>query len=133
MLFFLRSISQFFTQIYMNCFFQFISWTNWVDSGKFMDNCWISCQVMADVEKFYNDLIIINLYIKVPFFLNARQKLGKFFRCFSENFGRKLPDLYYIFTRYFFSFICYFLIQVTERLVFCFTKIVLTYCEKKMF
>ena len=22
---------------------QFISWTNWVNSGKFMDNCWISC------------------------------------------------------------------------------------------
>ena len=28
-------------------FFQFISWTNWVNSGKFMDNWWISCQVMA--------------------------------------------------------------------------------------
>ena len=24
-----------------------------------MDNCWISCQVMAYMEKFYNDLIII--------------------------------------------------------------------------
>ena len=23
-------------------FCQFISWTNWVNSGKFMDNCWIS-------------------------------------------------------------------------------------------
>ena len=28
-----------------------------------MDNCWISCQVMADMKKFYDDLIIINLYI----------------------------------------------------------------------
>ena len=43
-------------------FCQFISWTNLVNSGKFMDNCWISCQVMADMEKFYDDLIIINLY-----------------------------------------------------------------------
>ena len=25
-------------------FCQFISWTNLVISGKFMDNCWISCQ-----------------------------------------------------------------------------------------
>ena len=32
-------------------FFQFISWTNWVNSGKFMDNCWISCLVMADIKK----------------------------------------------------------------------------------
>ena len=43
-------------------FCQFISWTNWVNSGKFMDNCWISCHVMADMKKVYNDLIIINLY-----------------------------------------------------------------------
>ena len=27
-----------------------------------MDNCWISCQVMTDMEKAYDDLIIINLY-----------------------------------------------------------------------
>ena len=52
-LFFLRSIAQLFCQ--------FISWTNWVNSGKFMDNCWISCQVMADMETIYDDLIIINL------------------------------------------------------------------------
>jgi hypothetical protein len=36
---------------------EFISWTNWVNSG------WISCQVMADMEKVYDNLIIINLYI----------------------------------------------------------------------
>ena len=42
-------------------FCQFISWTNWVNSGKFMNNCWISCQVMADMKKVYDDLIIINL------------------------------------------------------------------------
>ena len=42
-------------------FRQFISWTNWVNTGKFMNNCWISCQVMADMEIVYNDLIIINL------------------------------------------------------------------------
>ena len=28
-----------------------------------MDNCWISCQVMADVKKVYDSLTIINLYI----------------------------------------------------------------------
>ena len=43
-------------------FCQLVSWKNWVNSGKFMDNCWISCQVMADVEKIYYDLIIINLH-----------------------------------------------------------------------
>ena len=41
---------------------QFLSWTNWVNSGKFMDNYWISCQVMADMKKVYDDLIIIDLY-----------------------------------------------------------------------
>ena len=44
-------------------FCQFISWTNWENSGKFMDDCWISCQVMADMKKVYDDLIIINLYL----------------------------------------------------------------------
>ena len=43
-------------------FRQFISWTNWVNSGKFMDNCCISCQVTAGMKKVYNDLTIINLY-----------------------------------------------------------------------
>ena len=27
-----------------------------------MDNCWILCQIVADMEKFWDDLIIINLY-----------------------------------------------------------------------
>ena len=27
-----------------------------------MDNCWISCQVKADMRKVYDDIIIINLY-----------------------------------------------------------------------
>ena len=26
-----------------------------------MDNCWISCQVKADMRKVYDDIIIINL------------------------------------------------------------------------
>ena len=55
----LRNFLHKFTQM---LFCQFISWTNWVNSGKFMENCWISCQVMADMENFYNNLIIINLY-----------------------------------------------------------------------
>ena len=42
-------------------FCQFISWTNWVKSGEFTDNCWISCQV-DDMEKVYDIIIIINLY-----------------------------------------------------------------------
>ena len=56
-------------------FCQFISWTNWVNSGKFMDNCWISCQVMADMEKFYDDLIIINLYFSCHPILEQSQIL----------------------------------------------------------
>ena len=54
------------TIVYTNLhelFCQFISWKNWVNSGRFMDNCWILCQVMADTEKIYDDLIIINLYL----------------------------------------------------------------------
>ena len=57
-LLFLRSI--FYTNLH-ELFCHFISWTNWVNSGKFMDNRWISCQIMADMENVYNDLIIINL------------------------------------------------------------------------
>ena len=45
----------------LGLFCQFISWANWVNSGKFMDNCWISSQSMADMESFYDDLIVINL------------------------------------------------------------------------
>ena len=37
-------------------FCQFISWTNWVKSGK------ISCQAVTDMENFHDNLIIINLY-----------------------------------------------------------------------
>ena len=48
---------------------QFISWTNWVNYGKFMENCCISCQVIADMEKIYDDLIIINLYQSQKFYL----------------------------------------------------------------
>ena len=40
-----------------------------------MDNCRISCQVMADMEKYYNDLIIINLYA-----------------CYSRNWSQKWED-----------------------------------------
>ena len=39
-------------------FCQFISWTKFGNSGKSLDNFWISCQGMADMEKFYDDLII---------------------------------------------------------------------------
>ena len=53
-------------------FCQFISLTNLVNSGKFMDNCWISCQVMSDMKKVYDDLIIINLY-RLMVFLSARR------------------------------------------------------------
>ena len=56
-----KDCASFYTNLH-ELFCQFISWTNWVNSGKFMDNCWISCQVMADLKKVYDDLIIINLY-----------------------------------------------------------------------
>ena len=35
------------TIFYTIFFCQFITWTNWVNPGKFMDNCWLSCQAMA--------------------------------------------------------------------------------------
>ena len=38
-LFFLRSIAHFFYTNLHELFCPFISWTNWVNSGKFMDNC----------------------------------------------------------------------------------------------
>ena len=70
----LTTVVQFFTQIYMNCF---VSWTNWVNSGKFMDNCWtISCQAMAYIKKVYIDLIIINLYSEIwVYWSNTRKAL----------------------------------------------------------
>ena len=34
-------------------FCQFISWTNWVNSGKSMDICWISSIVIADIINLY--------------------------------------------------------------------------------
>ena len=49
-------------------FCQFISWTNWVNSSKFNDNCWTSYQVMAGLNKVYDDFIIINLYCRLLFF-----------------------------------------------------------------
>ena len=58
-------------------FRQFTSWTNWVNSGKFMDNCWLSCQVMADMKKAYNDLIIINPYLEYLYFLTKRKLCTK--------------------------------------------------------
>ena len=61
-LLFLRMIAHFFYKNLHELFCHFISWTNWVISGKFMDNCRISCQVMDGMKKVYDDLIIINLY-----------------------------------------------------------------------
>ena len=64
----------FFTNLH-ELFCQFLSWTNWVNSGKFMDNCWIWCQVMADMKNVYNNLMIINLYFAK---LKYDFMLGKF-------------------------------------------------------
>ena len=36
-----------------------------------MDNSYISCQVIADMKKVYDDLIIINLYLILRFALFA--------------------------------------------------------------
>ena len=54
-------LRNFYTNLH-ELFCHFISWADWVNSGKFMNNCWTSCQVMADMKKVYDDLIIINLY-----------------------------------------------------------------------
>ena len=44
-------------------FCQFITWTNWVNSGKFVDNYQaISRSSYGWYGKLYDDLIIINLY-----------------------------------------------------------------------
>ena len=40
-----------------------------------MDNFYLSCQVMADMGNFYNDLIIINLYDKNSPFIQFCDKL----------------------------------------------------------
>ena len=55
-------------------FCQFISWTKWANSGKFVDNCWISWQVIVDMKKVYNDLMIINLH--------QLKHLSLLFKCF---------------------------------------------------
>ena len=52
-----RTFAQFFTQNKDELVCQFISWTNWANSGKFI--CWISCQIMADIKKIYDDLIVL--------------------------------------------------------------------------
>ena len=63
--------SIFYTNLH-ELFCQFISSTNWVNSGKFMDNWWISCQVMADMKNFYDDLMIITLYPLNNFHVNTK-------------------------------------------------------------
>ena len=78
----------FFTNLH-ELFCQFISWTNWVNSGKFMDNCWISCQVTADMKKVYDDLIIINLYL-----LHLKPKWGQFWLV--QSLGLVYWNMYYI-------------------------------------
>ena len=45
-----------------------------------MDNCWISCQVMGDMENFYDNLIIINLYDGRPMSDHVRWDYLKQFR-----------------------------------------------------
>ena len=42
-----------------------------------MDNCWISCQVVADMKKVYNDLIIIDLYLYKNWKKDCDVKIGQ--------------------------------------------------------
>ena len=49
-------LRNFYTNLH-ELFCQLISWTKRVNSGKFIGNCWISCLVMADIKKVYNDLL----------------------------------------------------------------------------
>ena len=66
-------------------------WTNWVTSGKFMDIWWILCQVMADLKKVYDDLIIISLYVE-PLFLIRKKKLRNIdFNNISERIQKIKP------------------------------------------
>ena len=46
-------------------FCQFISWTNWVNSDKFMDKLLNIMSSYGWYEKVYGNLIIINLYKKI--------------------------------------------------------------------
>ena len=81
------------TIFYTNLRELFFSWTYLVNSGKFMDNCWISCQILADMKKVYDDLIIINLYVfistiwkrcnSIPFWLIIQFDLSIFY--YSSN------------------------------------------------
>ena len=52
-------------------FCQFISSTNWVNCGKFMNNCWKSSY--DEMKSVYNNLIIIDLY--EIFFLPPNQEI----------------------------------------------------------
>ena len=88
-LFFLRLIAQFFYTNLHELFCQFISWTNWANSGKFIDNCWIFCQVMVDMEKFYDNLRIINLYQRLKT-LYASGTMPVAMACFTSQLGRKI-------------------------------------------
>ena len=51
---FLDQLRNFYTKLH-ELFCKCISWTNSVNSGKSMDNYWISCQVMADMKKVYDN------------------------------------------------------------------------------
>ena len=55
-----------------------------------MDNCRISCQVMADMQKVYDDLIIINLYQKRELieFLTLKNNF-----CVFQKNGNRADDL----------------------------------------
>ena len=64
------------------------TFTNLNKLGKF----WISCQVIADMKKVYNDLIIINLYLlelsswKANIVKNPIEVVDTFWHCFKKNF-----------------------------------------------
>ena len=73
-------------------FCQFISWTNWVNAGK-------SCQVMADMKKVYDELIIINLYLQTF----VQNHLHELFLCkekslwtYDESTTTKLANIYFL-------------------------------------
>ena len=57
---FWKRLPIFYTNLH-ELFCQFKSWTNWVNSGKFVDNFCVSCQNMDDMKKVCDNLIIINL------------------------------------------------------------------------
>jgi hypothetical protein len=70
-----------------------------------MDNCWILCQVMADMKKVYDDLIIINLYERKRETTAAHNGLRSIQFIFSKDAKMFLTKSPIVETMYFIKFL----------------------------